>query len=97
MMNQSSDYPLSAVPTNQRKGVWSMMSVLLGFTFFTSTMWAGGKLGSAFTFYEMLGIIFVGNLLLGAYSAGLAYVASIPFCLDVSVLGLMAVNFQISF
>lgn len=75
-MNQSSDYPLSAVPTNQRKGVWSMMSVLLGFTFFTSTMWAGGKLGSAFTFYEMLGIIFVGNLLLGAYSAGLAYVAS---------------------
>ncbi|CAH0525802.1 cytosine permease [Vibrio hippocampi] len=75
-MSQTSDFPLSAVPNDQRKGLWSMMSVLLGFTFFTSTMWAGGTLGSAFTFYEMLGIIFVGNLLLGAYSAGLAYVAS---------------------
>lgn len=74
-MSQTSDFPLSAVPTDQRKGLWSMMSVLLGFTFFTSTMWAGGTLGSAFTFYQMLGILFIGNLLLGVYAAGLAYVA----------------------
>lgn len=74
-MSQSSDYPLSAVPADQRKGMWSMMSVLLGFTFFTSTMWAGGTIGSAFSFYELLGVIFVGNLLLGSYAAGLAYIA----------------------
>lgn len=74
--HQFSDYPLSAVPADQRKGLWSMMYVLLGFTFFTSTMWAGGTLGNAFSFYELLGIIFIGNLLLGSYAAGLAYVAS---------------------
>ncbi|QRV23384.1 cytosine permease [Marinomonas foliarum] len=74
-MSQPSDYPLSAVPVDQRKGMWSMMSVLLGFTFFTSTMWAGGTIGSAFSFYELLGVIFIGNLLLGSYAAGLAYIA----------------------
>jgi len=74
-MNNTNDFPLSAVPPDQRKGLWSMMSVLLGFTFFTATMWAGGSLGTAFSFYELLGIIFLGNLLLGSYAASLAYIA----------------------
>ncbi|WP_409440349.1 cytosine permease [Psychromonas sp. GE-S-Ul-11] len=74
-MDSKNDFPLSAVPADQRKGLWSMMSVLLGFTFFTATMWAGGSLGTAFNFSEILGIVFIGNLLLGSYAAGLAYVA----------------------
>ncbi|RBW43594.1 cytosine permease [Psychromonas sp. B3M02] len=74
-MDSKNDFPLSAVPADQRKGLWSMMSVLLGFTFFTATMWAGGSLGTAFNFNEILGIVFIGNLLLGSYAAGLAYVA----------------------
>lgn len=75
-MSQTNDFPLSAVPNDQRKGWWSMASVLLGFTFFTATMWAGGTIGSAFSFSDMLWIIAIGNLLLGSYAAGLAYVAS---------------------
>ena len=74
-MNTQNDFPLSAVPTDKRKGFMSMMVVLLGFTFFTATMWAGGSIGAAFSFQEMLGIIFIGNLLLGVYAAGLAYIA----------------------
>lgn len=74
-MNKENDFPLSAVPNDQRKGWWSMASVLLGFTFFTATMWAGGTIGSAFSFNELLWIIAIGNLLLGSYAAGLAYVA----------------------
>lgn len=74
-MSNTNDFPLSAVPPEHRKSLWSMMSVLLGFTFFTSTMWAGGSLGTAFSFYELLGIILIGNLLLGAYAASLAYIA----------------------
>ncbi|MFT6925821.1 MAG: cytosine permease [Psychromonas sp.] len=74
-MNQTNDFPLSAVPNDQRKGWWSMASVLLGFTFFTATMWAGGTIGSAFSFSESLWIIAIGNLLLGSYAAGLAYIA----------------------
>lgn len=75
-MSTENDFPLSAVPDDQRKGLLSMLSVLLGFTFFTATMWAGGTLGVAFSFYELLGVIFIGNLLLGSYAASLAYIAS---------------------
>ncbi|WP_163133958.1 cytosine permease [Agarivorans sp. Alg241-V36] len=74
-MSQTNDFPLSAVPQNARKGFWSTAFVLLGFTFFTSTMWAGGTLGTSFNFTELLWIILIGNLLLGSYAAGLAYVA----------------------
>lgn len=71
----SSDYPLSEVPRSDRRGLVSTSFVLLGFTFFTSTMWAGGTLGEAFAIGELMGIILVGNLLLGAYAAILAYIA----------------------
>ncbi len=74
-MSQTNDFPLSAVPQDARKGFWSTAFVLLGFTFFTSTMWAGGTLGTSFSFTELLWIILIGNLLLGSYAAGLAYVA----------------------
>jgi cytosine permease len=69
------DYPLSEVPMHARKGLASTAMVLLGFTFFTATMFAGGKLGVAFTFSEMIAVIVVGNLLLGLYAAGLGYIA----------------------
>ncbi|PAU74482.1 cytosine permease [Halomonas salipaludis] len=72
---KTSDYPLSAVPASRRKGLLSTTMVLLGFTFFTATMWAGGSLGTAFTFAELLWVITIGNLLLGGYAAALAYIA----------------------
>ena len=73
---EQSDYPLSEVPNEARKGLLSTAVVLLGFTFFTATMWAGGSLGKAFSFSELMGIIVIGNLLLGAYAATLAYIAA---------------------
>ncbi|TCS36391.1 cytosine permease [Reinekea marinisedimentorum] len=72
---KASDYPLSEVPTSDRKGVLSTSMVLLGFTFFTATMFAGGSLGTAFTFPNLLVAIVIGNLLLGSYAAALAYIA----------------------
>lgn len=70
------DFPLSPVPMDQRKSVWSMGLVLLGFTFFTATMWAGGSVGVAFDFPTMLMVLFIGNLLLGTYAAILGYIAA---------------------
>lgn len=70
-----SDYPLSEVPWESRKGLWSTSIVLLGFTFFTATMWAGGSIGTAFSFNELILAIIVGNLLLGIYASALAYIA----------------------
>lgn len=74
-MNGNNDYPLSEVPQSSRKGLFSMATVLLGFTFFTSTMWAGGRLGAAFSMDELLSIIVIGNIILGAYAAALGYIA----------------------
>ncbi|MBU0473231.1 MAG: cytosine permease [Bacteroidetes bacterium] len=70
------DFPLEEVPKENRKSFWSLTSVLLGFTFFTATMWAGGTLGTAFKLFpDLLLIIGLGNLLLGAYVAALGYIS----------------------
>jgi cytosine permease len=51
--------------------------VLLGFTFFTATMFGGGRIGVAFPFFpDLVVIILVGNLLLGLYVAALAYISA---------------------
>ncbi|WP_369920973.1 cytosine permease [Marinomonas polaris] len=70
-----SDYPLIEVPQNKRRGLLPMAVILLGFTFFTATMWAGGTLGTAFSFSELLFVILIGNLLLGLYASCLAFIA----------------------
>ncbi|MCC5812185.1 MAG: cytosine permease [Ectothiorhodospiraceae bacterium] len=70
------DYPLREVPEGDRRGFWSLVVILVGFTFFTATMWAGGSLGVAFDFTTLLLVIVVGNLLLGVYAAALGYMAA---------------------
>jgi len=73
---QEEDYPLNPVPADQRKSIWAMGLVLLGFTFFTASMWAGGSLGQAFDFSTLLMVLAIGNLLLGLYAAILGYIAA---------------------
>ncbi|CAM2988131.1 cytosine permease [Ectopseudomonas mendocina] len=70
-----SDYPLSEVPNGARKGLFSTAILLFGFTFFTATMFAGGKIGMAFDFTTLLWAALIGNLLLGLYAAVLGLIA----------------------
>ncbi|MAB98849.1 MULTISPECIES: cytosine permease [unclassified Pseudomonas] len=70
-----SDYPLSEVPQGARKGLFSTSILLFGFTFFTATMFAGGKIGMAFDFTSLIWAAVIGNLLLGLYAAVLGYIA----------------------
>lgn len=72
---QDHDYPLSEVPTGARKGLMSTSILLFGFTFFTATMFAGGKMGMAFDFKTLIWACIAGNLLLGLYAAVLGYIA----------------------
>jgi cytosine permease len=72
----SDDNPLGEMPYKKRQGMFSMMVVLLGFTFFTSTMFAGGRIGTHFVFWpDMVIIICIGNLLLGIYVSLLSIIA----------------------
>ncbi|NJN87240.1 MAG: cytosine permease [Leptolyngbyaceae cyanobacterium SL_7_1] len=72
----SEDYPLSAVPLESRKPFWSLAPLLMGFALTSTTLFAGGVLGTAFNFGTILGLTLVGNTLLGAYCAALGYIAS---------------------
>ena len=70
------DYPLSAVPGTARKPFWSLSLLLMGFALTSTTLFAGGAIGPAFSFPQLIGIILVGNLILGCYCAALGYIAS---------------------
>ncbi|NIE76250.1 cytosine permease [Pantoea sp. Tr-811] len=75
-MTAPSEFPLSEAPPSARKGLLPIAMVLFSFTFFTGTMFAGGKLGMAFNFADMLWIAAIGNSLLALYAAALAFIAS---------------------
>ena len=70
------DYPLGPVPASSRKGFISLAVVLLGFTYYTGTMAAGGTIGAAFDFKTLMWVIILGDLILGAYAAVLAWIAA---------------------
>lgn len=70
------DYPVTPVPTHARKSFFSLIIVLLGFTIFTPTMLAGAQLGAAFNVGELLLVILLGSLILGAYVAVLGWIGA---------------------
>lgn len=69
------DFPLEPVPAEARRSGASLYFVLLGFTFFTATMFAGGKVGLAFSFSNLVLVVLVANLLLAGYASVLALIA----------------------
>ena len=72
----SEDFPLAAVPAAARKPFWSVTLLLMGFTLVSTTLLAGGTIGTAFSFRDMLLLLLVGNGLLGGYCAILGYIAA---------------------
>ncbi|MCW6037473.1 cytosine permease [Spirulina subsalsa FACHB-351] len=75
-VEKSEDYPLSPVPRESRKSLISLAPLLIGFTLYSGTLFAGGLVGPAFRFFpDLLLVILLGNLILGTYSAFLGYIA----------------------
>ena len=75
-MAEDHDYSQSNVPQQQRRGFWSMFVVMLGFTFFSASMWTGTTLGNGLTVSNFIWAVLIGNLILGVYTSALAYMAS---------------------
>ena len=69
------DYEDCAVPAGARRGAWAMLVVMLGFTFFSASMWAGATLGAGLDFARFLFAVAIGNAILGAYTGVLGYIA----------------------
>lgn len=70
------DYADSAVPSSGRKGFVTMFMIMLGFTFFSASMWAGQQLAAGLDFKGFLGALILGGAILGAYTGLLGYVGA---------------------
>ncbi|MGB3616104.1 MAG: cytosine permease, partial [Elainellaceae cyanobacterium] len=72
----SEDFPLQPVPLSARRSFWSLAPILVGFTLYSGTLFAGGLVGPSFRFFpDLLVVILLGNLILGLYAAALGYIA----------------------
>ncbi|MCQ1529047.1 cytosine permease [Lutispora saccharofermentans] len=67
--NHDKDYPLDHVPQSARVGLLSLSAVLLGLTFFSPTMVAGGQVAASFGLNKFMTAMILGNLVLGLYVA----------------------------
>lgn len=76
MSKQDQEFSWQEVPKTQRNNFWKTLSVMLGFTFFSASMLAGGTLGVSLTFMEFMAIVLAGNLVLGIYTGALAHIAA---------------------
>jgi len=74
--NVDKDYPLDHVPQSARVGLISLSAVLLGCTFFSPTMVAGGQVASAFGLNKFMWIMILGNLILGLYVAVMSVIGT---------------------
>lgn len=60
--------------TGNYQSFWQLMMVLVGFTFFSPSMLAGGQLGVSLTAKNFIIAILLGNLFLAVYTGVLAYI-----------------------
>lgn len=70
------DYTKSAVPRNGRKSNLSVFMVMLGFTFFSASMWAGQNLANGLDFKGFILALLLGGLILGAYTGSLGFIGA---------------------
>lgn len=76
MENHDKDFPLDHVPESARVGLLSLSAVLLGFTFFSPTMIAGGKVAASYGLNDFIKIMIIGNLILGLYVATMSVIGT---------------------
>ena len=78
MSNQTAkvdiDYTNERVPQEARRGFLKMFMIMMGFTFFSASMWVGQKLAEGLDFQQFIGALVFGGALLGAYTGALGYV-----------------------
>lgn len=70
------DYAECAVPKESRRSQLTMFMIMLGFTFFSASMWVGQELADGLDFYGFVGALLVGGAILGIYTGLLGYVGA---------------------
>ena len=70
------DYTAGKVAQTGRKSNLSMFMIMLGFTFFSASMWAGQELAAGLDFKGFLLSLLLGGLILGGYTGALGYIGA---------------------
>ena len=70
------DFTSGRVTKEGRQSNLSMYMVMLGFTFFSASMWAGQNLAKGLDFGGFIGAIILGGIILGAYTGTLGYIGA---------------------
>ncbi|MCR4860411.1 MAG: cytosine permease [Bacteroidales bacterium] len=70
------DYTAGKVAQTGRKSNLSMFMIMLGFTFFSASMWVGQQLAAGLDFWGFVWALLLGGLILGAYTGALGYIGA---------------------
>ena len=70
------DYTDRAVDRGGRKSNLSMFMVMLGFTFFSASMWVGQQLAAGLDWWGFIWALLLGGLILAAYTGALGYIGA---------------------
>ena len=70
------DYTNGRVDATGRKSNLSMFMVMLGFTFFSASMWVGQQLAAGLNFSGFIWALILGGIILAAYTGALGYIGA---------------------
>lgn len=70
------DFVEAAVPHYARRGIVTMFMIMLGFTFFSASMWVGKELADGLDFGGFIASLIIGGLILSLYTGLLGYVGA---------------------
>ena len=70
------DYAEKSVPQSERRGLTTMFMIMLGFTFFSASMWVGQELADGLDFSGFVISLILGGVILGLYTGLLGYVGA---------------------
>lgn len=73
---QDNDYTNSSVPQSARCSNITMLMIMLGFTFFSASMWAGQQLANGLDFNGFVGALVLGSLILSVYTGALGFIGA---------------------
>ncbi len=74
--NVGRDFEQGAVNEGNKRGFWSIFVIMMGFTFFSASMWVGLNLANGLTAGGFFWAVMASNVILGAYTGLLAYIAA---------------------
>lgn len=74
--HQDVDFQSTSVSSSARKSNLSMFMIMMGFTFFSASMWVGQEMAKGLNFSDFVIAMVLGGIILGAYTGALGYIGA---------------------